>query len=186
MVGLWVISGFFPFIFINYSIRDMCYLHNMFLSFFYYFRRVFEILKIILQHSDIQVDQQPVNKRTFSSLRPGLGLLVSGRKRPANLPLAGLSLSSCSWIGQHGEEECGYKEEGLTGHSPGTEGKTKPCRQGIWLLMITPSIHDVCLYQKGLNDLLTYVHSIYCIQETFTNYLLHSRYYIENKKMIQM
>ena len=66
MVGLWVISGFFPFIFINYSIRDLCYLHNMFLSFFYYFRRVFEILKIILQHSDIQVDQQPVNKRTVT------------------------------------------------------------------------------------------------------------------------
>ena len=42
--------------------------------------------------------------------------------------------------------------------------------RGIWLLMITPSIRDVCLHQKVLNYVLTYVHSTYCIQETFTTY----------------
>lgn len=97
---------------------------------FYYFRNVFfDIPKIILQQGNKQgVDWQPVNKRTSSSLWPGLGVLVSGRD--PQFAIGRLSPPSCSWPGWHGEGGVDKKEKDPCRSQPMNRGKTQPLSIG--------------------------------------------------------
>ena len=92
MVGLQVISVFFFFfIFINYSTRGMCYLHNIFLGIFFIILEMsFEIPKIILQHSDIyKLINSQLTKEHFHLCHLGLDCWFQGKR----------DLQVCCWQG---------------------------------------------------------------------------------------